>query len=109
MVNRGRARRSASLHTVSTLALGLNYFMRSLGPPSFSALANNEDLAVNLDELLYQRSDRRLLLLDDGPRQGSSSVELFETKCRIRKMDLLTDLLRNPRQVCRGSIQLWVF
>jgi len=42
VVDRGRARRSVSLHTVSTLAPG---------PPSFSALANNEDLAVNLDEL----------------------------------------------------------
>ena len=35
--------------TVSALVLGLNYFMRSpLGPWSFSALADNEDLAANL-------------------------------------------------------------
>jgi hypothetical protein len=35
---------------------GLTYFMRSsLGPPSFPALEDNEDLAVNLDELsVYQ-------------------------------------------------------
>jgi hypothetical protein len=49
VVDHGRARRLASLHT---LALGLNYLMRSsLGPPSFSALADNEDRAVNLDGL----------------------------------------------------------
>jgi hypothetical protein len=52
VVDHGRARQLASLHTVSMLALGLSYFMRSsLGPPSFSALADSEDLAVNLDEL----------------------------------------------------------
>lgn len=32
-------------------------------PPSFPTLADNEDLAVNLDELLYQCSDDGRLLL----------------------------------------------
>lgn len=52
VVDHGRARRLAGLHMP---ALGLNYFMRSsLGPPSFSALTDNEDRAVNLDELSVQ-------------------------------------------------------
>lgn len=41
-----------TLLAVPTLALGPNYLVRSsLGPPSFPALADRDDLAVNLAEV----------------------------------------------------------
>lgn len=50
----------------------------------------------------HQCSDERLLLLDGGLRQRA----FLRRKIESLKMDLLPGLIRGPRQVCRGGVQL---